>query len=267
MPTLSTEKSRNPKSRPFEPVGMDQHGMGDVAPFAHEPRAGLQRNRRRGPSRLACLRIEVQALQLAHDRLGEAAVGVLLKPISDRSGQEIAGEAHRRRRPMQPAPLDAQLEEGHLREPREGPATSTAALFMSATAPGFDAVAAEAIIGGERKIELLFHRARQKPTHVMLLPADGLHHLFDARSFGPAQQREHALPLGHVPGLWSVVVHRRFGGGDWVGLRFDRTLRCLGGGRMGPDLVARWRRRFTAALFSDGAMPTGSNGTAGAIGP
>src|ERR1700736_5706230 len=30
---------------PFEPVGMDKHRMGDAAPFAHKPRAGLQRNR------------------------------------------------------------------------------------------------------------------------------------------------------------------------------------------------------------------------------
>src|SRR6516225_10124325 len=81
------------------------------------------------------------------------------------------------------------------------PATSTAALSMLAIARRFDAIAAEAIIafqGGDRKTELLFHRARQKPAHAVLLPADGLRHLFDARSFGPAQQREHALPLGHA---------------------------------------------------------------------
>src|SRR6202045_5224445 len=29
---------------PFEPVGMDKHGIGDAAPFAHKPRAGRQRN-------------------------------------------------------------------------------------------------------------------------------------------------------------------------------------------------------------------------------
>jgi len=28
----------------FEPIGMDEHGMGDAVPFAHKPRAGLQRN-------------------------------------------------------------------------------------------------------------------------------------------------------------------------------------------------------------------------------
>src|ERR1019366_2807083 len=27
---------------PFEPVNMDKHGIGDAAPFAHKPRAGLQ---------------------------------------------------------------------------------------------------------------------------------------------------------------------------------------------------------------------------------
>jgi len=30
---------------PFEPVGMDKHGMGDAAPFTHKPGASLQRNR------------------------------------------------------------------------------------------------------------------------------------------------------------------------------------------------------------------------------
>jgi hypothetical protein len=41
---------------PFKPVGMDKHGMGDVAPFTHKPRADLQRNRRCGLLRVACLR-------------------------------------------------------------------------------------------------------------------------------------------------------------------------------------------------------------------
>jgi hypothetical protein len=58
---------------PFEPIGMDKHGMGDAAPFAHKPRACLQRNRRCGLLRVTCLRGEVQAFQLAQDRLGEAA--------------------------------------------------------------------------------------------------------------------------------------------------------------------------------------------------
>jgi hypothetical protein len=50
---------------PFEPVRLDKHGMGDAAPFAHRPRAGLQRNRRCGLLRVACLRVEVQASQLS----------------------------------------------------------------------------------------------------------------------------------------------------------------------------------------------------------
>src|SRR6202011_3938351 len=58
---------------PFEPVGMDKHGIGDAAPFAHKPRAGLQRDRQCGLLRVACLRVEVQAFQLAHDRFGGEA--------------------------------------------------------------------------------------------------------------------------------------------------------------------------------------------------
>src|SRR6202048_928488 len=50
---------------------------------------------------------------------GGAAVRPLLKLVGDPAGQEIAGEPHRRRRPMKPPPLAAQLEDGHLREPRE----------------------------------------------------------------------------------------------------------------------------------------------------
>jgi hypothetical protein len=62
---------------------MDKHGMGDAAPFAHKPRAGLQRNRRCGLLRVACLRVEVQAFQLAQDRFGEAAERPLLEFIGD----------------------------------------------------------------------------------------------------------------------------------------------------------------------------------------
>ena len=63
---------------PFEPVGMDKHGMGDAAPFAHKPRARLQRSRRCGLLRVVC-RVEVQAFQLADDRFGEAAERPLLE--------------------------------------------------------------------------------------------------------------------------------------------------------------------------------------------
>src|ERR1035437_3954964 len=68
---------------PFEPVNMDKHGIGDAAPFAHKPRAGLQRNRPCGLLRVACLRVEVQAFQLAHDRFGEAAERPLLEFVGD----------------------------------------------------------------------------------------------------------------------------------------------------------------------------------------
>ena len=39
--------------------------------------------------------------------------------LNDPSGQEFAGEPHRRRHTMKPPPLAAQLEDGQLREPRE----------------------------------------------------------------------------------------------------------------------------------------------------
>jgi hypothetical protein len=39
--------------------------------------------------------------------------------VTDPSGQEIAGEPPRRRHAMKPPPFAAQLEDGHLREPRE----------------------------------------------------------------------------------------------------------------------------------------------------
>src|ERR1700738_4505515 len=64
---------------PFEPAGMDKHGIGDAAPFVHKQRAGLERNRPCGLLRVACLRAEVQAFQLAYDRLGEAAERPLLE--------------------------------------------------------------------------------------------------------------------------------------------------------------------------------------------
>src|ERR1700730_270297 len=64
---------------PLDTVGMDKHGIGDAAPFAHKPRARLQRKRRCGLLRVACLRVEVQAFQLADDRFGEAAERPLLE--------------------------------------------------------------------------------------------------------------------------------------------------------------------------------------------
>src|ERR1700737_2511174 len=58
-------------------------------------------------------------LQLPGGGHGEAAIRPLLKLVSDPSGQEVAGEPHWRRHAMKPPPLPAQLENGHLREPRE----------------------------------------------------------------------------------------------------------------------------------------------------
>ena len=80
---------------------------------------GLKRDRRRGFSRAAAQRIGGGLLQLPCGGRGEAAIRPLLKLVSDPSDQEIAGEPHRRRHPMKPPPLAAQLEDGQLREPRE----------------------------------------------------------------------------------------------------------------------------------------------------
>src|ERR1700724_4930141 len=94
-------------------------------------------------------------------------------------------------------------------------ATSIARFSMSPTAPRFDAVAANAPVGlqgCERKTELPFHRARQKPAHAVLLPVGRLHHLFDAGPIGLAQQCKHALLLGQSLDLWLVNFHRCFGG-------------------------------------------------------
>src|SRR6202030_3409078 len=93
-------------------------------------------------------------------------------------------------------------------------ATLIAGLSMSARAPRFDAVAANAPVGlqgCEQETELLFHRARQEPPHAVLLPVGRLHHFFDAGPRGLAQQGEHALLLGDALDLWFVGLQRRLG--------------------------------------------------------
>ena len=88
---------------------------------------------------------------------------------------------------------------------------------MSAAAPRLDAVAADPVAGlerCERKPELPFHRARQKPAHAMMLPAGCLHHFLDARSRGLAEEREHALLLGDPLAPWVFSLNRRFGSAD-----------------------------------------------------
>jgi hypothetical protein len=85
----------------------------------HEPRARLQRDRLRGFGRAAAQRVGASSLQLPCGGRGEAAIRPLLKLVTDPSGQEIAGEPHRRRHAMKPPPLPAQLEDGQLREPHE----------------------------------------------------------------------------------------------------------------------------------------------------
>src|ERR1700730_15942467 len=64
---------------------MDKHGIGDAAPFEHKPRAG---EIGRALFRVACLQVEVQAFELAHDRLGKAAERPLLEFVGDSAHQE-----------------------------------------------------------------------------------------------------------------------------------------------------------------------------------
>src|SRR5271166_1311271 len=104
---------------PFETIVADKHGMGDASPFAHEPGAGLQRNWWCGLAHVAFLGFLVQVLQLAQDRFGEAAERPLLEFVADSAHQEITRQPHGRRRPMEPPPFAAQLEDRQRREPLE----------------------------------------------------------------------------------------------------------------------------------------------------
>src|ERR1700720_1701937 len=88
-------------------------------------------------------------------------------------------------------------------------------LAMSATATRPDAGTADVACrfrSGQRETKLLFHRARQKPAHAVLLPVGRLHHFFDTGPFGLAQEGEHALLLGHSLRPWFGSLHRRLGG-------------------------------------------------------
>ena len=72
-----------------------------------------------GFNRAAAQRVGASSLQIPCGGRGEATIRPLLKLVTDPSGQEVAGEPHRRRHAMKPPPLPAQLEDGQLREPRE----------------------------------------------------------------------------------------------------------------------------------------------------
>jgi hypothetical protein len=76
--------------------GMTQHILEsiDPAPLPHEPRARLQRDRRRGFGRAAAQGIGGGPLQLPCGGQGEAAGGFLLKLINDPADQEIKGKPH-----------------------------------------------------------------------------------------------------------------------------------------------------------------------------
>jgi hypothetical protein len=95
---------------------MTRHPL--TAPFTYKPRPRLQENRR-GLVRAPRLRFNIPAFQLAQDRIGEAAEPPLLEFIGDAAHQEIAGEPHRRRRPMQPPPLATQFEDRRGGQPRQ----------------------------------------------------------------------------------------------------------------------------------------------------
>ena len=205
---------------------MDEDHMGDPAPLPHEPRARLQRDRRRGFNRAAAQRVGASSLQLPCGRRGDAAIRPLLRLVTDPSDQEIAGEPRRRRHPMKPPPLPAQLEDGQLREPHERLCGIDRPFFHVSDRAAFRCGS------GERP-----HRARQEPAHAVLLPVGRLHHCFDTGPFGLAQKGEHALLLGHSLSLWFVGLPQRLGGGDSLGLRFNRSRRFLGGGRDGRDLT------------------------------
>jgi hypothetical protein len=69
-----------------------------------------------------------------------------------------------------------------------------------------------------------------------------------------AQQGEHALLLGDALDLWLVNFHRCFGGGDSLGLRFNRSIGFLalaaGDVTFRRDAVFDWPLSFLgAALF------------------
>src|SRR3984893_8642653 len=166
---------------PFEPAGMDKHGIGDAAPFAHKPRAGLQRNRRCGLLRVACLRVEVQAFQLADDRFGETAERPLLEFVGDSAQQEINRIGGGARCSRRHSPRSSKIVAAE--SPASDSAISIDGLGMLATPTRLDSGTADCAClfrSGQRETKLLLHRARQKPAHAVLLPGCCLHHLFDA---------------------------------------------------------------------------------------
>ena len=124
---------------------------------------------------------------------------------------------------MKPPPLPAQLDGGPTPRAARVPVRHRSPLLsMSASAPRFDAVAANAIVGvgrRERKTELLFHRARQDHPRTlcccqsvaciissMLAPSGWLSSV-STRSC-----------LVDFADLWFVNFHWRLGGGDSFGL-------------------------------------------------
>ena len=92
----------------FEAIFGDRHGVRSAAPFADKTGAWLQTEARRQanlarrPQRLR------HRLQLAADRLREAAALDLLKPVTERENKQIAADP-RRLAAMQPPPFAAQM--------------------------------------------------------------------------------------------------------------------------------------------------------------
>ena len=105
--------------------------------------------------------------------------------------QEITGQPHGRRCPMQPPPLAAQFSD------------------RDASRCG----------NGGRRLPLSKWSAKNQassspcPPKTRARSAAALHHLFDASPLGLTQQCQQALPLGNALDLWFVTFRRRLGGG------------------------------------------------------
>ena len=129
---------------PFEPVGMDKHGMGDAAPFAHQPRASLH-------------------------EIGVAGFCA-----------SLASESRFRRSSLRRIDLERPPRACSTAMSIDDLAMSATTTRLDAVT----AVVASHFRSCQRETEFLLHRARQKPAHAVLLPVCCLHHLSDARPSG-----------------------------------------------------------------------------------
>jgi len=98
----------------FEAILGHQHRMGLATPVAEEAGAGPERHAR--IDRLAIIAIENpgEGTQPATGGRSKPAVDLLLHPVGDRSGQQIAGQRCRRLAAMDPAPEDPEMVDREL---------------------------------------------------------------------------------------------------------------------------------------------------------